>query len=177
MLLDHAIDNQGEIELARYFQIVRGKTAYSSFYLPVACALLLDGKNIEENVLLKEITMKIGTYFQVHREYMNYFGVQEVNGKIEAESEDLRCSWFMLQACKRANDNQLQQLYDNYGKSDQSSMSKVKALYSELGLQDVFHQYENESSNEIKSLIEALESEPLQIMLKTYLERICMPIK
>ena len=52
--------------LATYMRIVTYKTAYYSFYLPVACGLLIGGVGQPEALdLAKNICVEMGQYFQV----------------------------------------------------------------------------------------------------------------
>ena len=52
--------------LPTYMRIVTFKTAYYSFYLPVACGLVIGGRSSEEDLqVAKEICLQMGQYFQV----------------------------------------------------------------------------------------------------------------
>ena len=52
--------------LPTYMRIVTFKTAYYSFYLPVACGLVIGGKSGEKDLqVAKEICLQMGQYFQV----------------------------------------------------------------------------------------------------------------
>ena len=52
--------------LSTYMRIVTYKTAYYSFYLPVACGLLMGGAGQPEALeLAKSICVEMGQYFQV----------------------------------------------------------------------------------------------------------------
>jgi hypothetical protein len=49
-----------------YMRIVTFKTAYYSFYLPVACGLLIGGVSDDASLdLAKDICVRMGQYFQV----------------------------------------------------------------------------------------------------------------
>ena len=46
-------------------RIVTFKTAYYSFYLPVACGLIIGGKSSDEDLeVAKDICLQMGQYFQ-----------------------------------------------------------------------------------------------------------------
>ncbi len=52
--------------LPTYMRIVTYKTAFYSFYLPVACGLLIGGHGgADELRLARSICVKMGQYFQV----------------------------------------------------------------------------------------------------------------
>ena len=71
-LLDIMTAPLGTVDLARYtlptyMRIVTFKTAYYSFYLPVACGLIVGGAASPEALAAsKEICLQMGQYFQVH---------------------------------------------------------------------------------------------------------------
>ncbi len=49
-----------------YMRIVTYKTAYYSFYLPVACGMLIGGVSDDASLALaKDICVRMGQYFQV----------------------------------------------------------------------------------------------------------------
>lgn len=176
-LLDLITTHEGATDLSKYkmptyVRIVQYKTAYYSFYLPVACALVMAGENLDNHVDVKNILVEMGTYFQVQDDYLDCFGDPEVIGKIGTDIEDFKCSWLVVQALERANESQLQRLYANYGKKDPSCVAEVKAVYRDLGLQDVFLEYERTSHKELISSIEAQENESLQLVLKSFLGKI-----
>ncbi|XP_050211440.1 farnesyl pyrophosphate synthase 1-like [Mercurialis annua] len=61
---------EGEKDLSKYTlslhrRIVQYKTAYYSFYLHVACALVMSGENLDNHIDVKNILVDMGIYFQV----------------------------------------------------------------------------------------------------------------
>jgi farnesyl diphosphate synthase len=71
--------------LERYQSIVKYKTAYYSFYLPVAAAFLLAGGRLAEPATLaasERILVLMGQYFQVQDDVLDAFAPPEVLGKI-----------------------------------------------------------------------------------------------
>ncbi|XP_058208910.1 farnesyl pyrophosphate synthase isoform X3 [Rhododendron vialii] len=86
-MIDLITTIEGEKDLAKYsiplhHRIVQYKTAYYSFYLPVACALLMAGEDLEKHTDVKNILVEMGTYFQVQDDYLDCFGHPDVIGKI-----------------------------------------------------------------------------------------------
>nr|ACJ84427.1 unknown [Medicago truncatula] len=85
-MIDLITTLEGEKDLSKYTlslhrRIVQYKTAYYSFYLPVACALLMAGENLDNHVDVKNILVEMGTYFQVQDDYLDCFGDPETNWK------------------------------------------------------------------------------------------------
>jgi len=176
-MLDLITTHEGEQDLSKYKlpvyrRIVQYKTAYYSFYLPVACALLMSGEKLENFVDVRNILVEMGTYFQVQDDHLDCFGDPEVIGKIGTDIEDFKCSWVVVQALERANESQMKILSENYGKSDPACVTKVKALYNELNLQAVFSEYEAASYQQLISSIEAQPSKAVQEVLKSFLHKI-----
>ncbi|XP_024363271.1 farnesyl pyrophosphate synthase [Physcomitrium patens] len=177
-MLDLITTPAGEVDLSKYvlptyLRIVKYKTAYYSFYLPVACALLLAGEtSVAKFEAAKEVLVQMGTYFQVQDDYLDCYGAPEVIGKIGTDIEDTKCSWLIVQALKRANESQKQLLKEKYGKKDPACVVEVKRVYNELELQKVFEDYERDSYVKLIADIEKLDDQALQVVLKSFLAKI-----
>uniref|UniRef100_A0A7N0UNJ4 Farnesyl diphosphate synthase n=1 Tax=Kalanchoe fedtschenkoi TaxID=63787 RepID=A0A7N0UNJ4_KALFE len=167
----------GEKDLSKYSlslhrRIVQYKTAYYSFYLPVACALLIAGENLENHVDVKNILIDMGIYFQVQDDYLDCFGEPEKIGKIGTDIEDFKCSWLVVKALELCSEDQKKILVEHYGKDNPEDVSKVKALYHELDLQSVFTEYENKSYEKLISEINSHPSKAVQDVLMSFLGKI-----
>ncbi|XP_038686765.1 farnesyl pyrophosphate synthase isoform X1 [Tripterygium wilfordii] len=176
-MIDLITTHEGEKDLSKYslplhHRIVQYKTAYYSFYLPVACALLMAGENLDNHIEVKNILIEMGTYFQVQDDYLDCFGDPEVIGKVGTDIEDFKCSWLVVKALELASEEQKQLLHENYGKADPASVAKVKELYTSLDLQGVFAEYERTSYENIIKRIEAHSSKAVQAVLKSFLTKI-----
>nr|XP_009800092.1 PREDICTED: farnesyl pyrophosphate synthase 1-like [Nicotiana sylvestris] len=164
----------GEKDLSKYSlpihrRIVQYKTAYYSFYLPVACALLMAGENLDKHVDVKNILIEMGIYFQVQDDYLDCFADPEVLGKI---GTDIQCSWLVVKALEVCNEEQKKLLYENYGKDDPECIAKIKALYNDLKLEEVFLEYEKKSYEKLTSSIAAHPSKAVQAVLHSFLGKI-----
>ncbi|XP_055801386.1 farnesyl pyrophosphate synthase-like [Solanum dulcamara] len=167
----------GEKDLLKYSlpvhrRIVQYKTAYYSFYLPVACALLMAGENLDKHVDVKNILIDMGIYFQVQDDYLDCFADPEVLGKIGTDIQDFKCSWLVVKALERCNEEQKKILYENYGKDDAACIAKIKALYNDLKLEEVFLEYEKTSYEKLTSSIAAHPSKAVQAVLLSFLGKI-----
>ncbi|CAN6546841.1 unnamed protein product [Malus baccata var. baccata] len=81
-MIDLITTIEGEKDLSKYSlsihrRIVQYKTAYYSFYLSVACALLMSGEELEKHIDVKNILVEMGIYFQVQDDYLDCFGDPE----------------------------------------------------------------------------------------------------
>lgn len=160
---------QGPIDLdrftiERYRKIVKYKTAFYSFYLPVALPMIMSG--ITDPALYaqaREILLIMGEYFQIQDDYLDCYGKPEVIGKIGTDIEDNKCSWLVVQALSRASDAQLALLRANYGQKDEAKVKKVKALYREMDLEGLFKAYEEESYAAIQRLLDQVTGMPKDV--------------
>ncbi|KAK2164961.1 hypothetical protein LSH36_57g08055 [Paralvinella palmiformis] len=156
--------------LDRYHTIVKWKTAYYSFCLPVALAMYMaEITDTKTHGNAREILLRMGTYFQVQDDYLDCFSDPELTGKIGTDIEDNKCSWLVVQALAKCNDEQRK---DNYGQNDSAKVSKVKDLYIELGLPDLYQQYEDESYKQLMELIDKLSGSLPKEMFVAYMNRI-----
>ncbi|XP_073137613.1 farnesyl pyrophosphate synthase 1 [Henckelia pumila] len=176
-MIDLITTLEGEKDLSKYSlslhrRIVQYKTAYYSFYLPVACALLMAGENLDNHIDVKNVLIDMGIYFQVQDDYLDCFGHPDTIGKIGTDIEDFKCSWLVVKALEVCNDEQKKILFENYGDPNPSKVAKIKALYNDINLQGVFTEYESKSYEKITSSIEAHPSKAVQAVLKSFLGKI-----
>ncbi|CAO2197944.1 unnamed protein product [Urochloa humidicola] len=176
-LLDLITTHEGEKNITKYnmtiyHHIAQYKAAYHTLYLPVACALLLAGENLDNFDDVKNILIEMGTFYQVQDDYLDCFGDPKFIGKIGTDIEEYKCSWLVVQALEHADENQKSILFENYGKSDPVCVAKVKDLYKELNLEEVFHEYERESYNKLITDIKAQPNKHIQNVLKSVLHKI-----
>ena len=150
--------------MEKYQFIVIYKTAYYSFYLPVALALHQAGFATTKNLKQAEdILIPLGEYFQIQDDYLDNFGKPEHIGKIGTDIMDNKCSWLVNQALQRATPEQRKILEENYGQKDKAKEAAVKKLYDEMGLEQIYKDYEEKRVGEIRELIAKVdESEGLK---------------
>ncbi|KAI5461365.1 isoprenoid synthase domain-containing protein [Mariannaea sp. PMI_226] len=150
--------------MEKYTFIVIYKTAWYSFYLPVALALhqlnLATPKNLKQ---AEEILIPIGEYFQIQDDYLDNFGDPAVIGKIGTDIKDNKCSWLVNQALAIVTPEQRKILEENYGRKDDAKEKVIKQLYNELKLEDLYHAYEEKFATDIRARIANIdESEGLK---------------
>jgi farnesyl diphosphate synthase len=150
-LLDILTAPIGEVDVSKYTleayrNIVVYKTAFYSFYLPVACGMVLAG--VDDPAAFekaKSICIQMGEYFQVQDDYLDNYGAPEVIGKIGTDIEDNKCSWLICQALLKVTPEQKAVITENYGRKDEACVQKIKALFNELELEALFKSYEQSS--------------------------------
>ena len=134
--------------------IVVYKTAYYSFYLPVALTLAYLHLATDENLQqAHDILIPLGEYFQVQDDYLDCFGAPETIGKIGTDIQDNKCSWLINQALKKVTPEQRKILDNNYGRKDSLNEKKVKMVYNELDLEQHYKKYEEDTVGLIRERI------------------------
>ncbi|KAK1208441.1 FPPS synthase, partial [Pygoscelis papua] len=176
----------------RYKAIVKYKTAYYSFYLPVAAAMYMTGiDSKEEHDSAKAILLEMGEFFQIQvgggspslsacktlvvalsvsiftqDDYLDCFGDPELMGKVGTDIQDNKCSWLVVECLRRVTPDQRQILEENYGCKEPEKVAKVKELYETLGMRAAFQEYEESSYRRLQELIKKHTSHlPKEIFL------------
>ncbi|KAL6875334.1 terpenoid synthase [Trichoderma longibrachiatum] len=150
--------NLDNFSMEKYTFIVIYKTAYYSFYLPVALALyLLDIATPQNLQTAKDILIPLGEYFQIQDDYLDNFGLPEHIGKIGTDIKDNKCSWLVNQALQIVTPEQRKILEDNYGQKDDAKERAVKQLYDDLKLKERYEEFEEKRAAELKDLINKID--------------------
>ena len=150
--------NLDNFSLEKYMFIVTYKTAYYSFYLPVALALHYLQLASEENLKqAHDILIPLGQYFQIQDDYLDNFGDPSTIGKIGTDIQDNKCSWLINQAIQRCTPEQRAVLDASYGRKDQAEEAKVKKIFDELYLEEVYKEYEEKVVTELREKIAAVD--------------------
>lgn len=149
-------------EKSRFIMVY--KTAYYSFYLPVALALLYLQLATPGNLKQShDILIPTGVYFQVQDDYLDVYGSPEQIGKIGTDIQDNKCGWAINEALPLCDANQRRILEDNYGQKDKEKERKVKAVFEELHLKQRYLDFEEKEVTRIKDMIAHVdESEALK---------------
>ncbi|KAF9881239.1 farnesyl pyrophosphate synthetase [Colletotrichum karsti] len=167
--------NLDNFSMEKYRFIVVYKTAYYSFYLPVALALhclnIATPKNLKQ---AEDILIPLGEYFQIQDDYLDNFGLPEHIGKIGTDIQDNKCSWLVNQALQIATPEQRRILEENYGQKDKAKEAVIKKLFDDMKLKQRFEDFEEKRATEIKTMIENIdESEGLKKgIFSVFLEKI-----
>ncbi|EGV62778.1 Farnesyl pyrophosphate synthetase [Yamadazyma tenuis] len=154
---DEEVVDLDKFSLEKHSFIVIFKTAYYSFYLPVALAMFVAGISDEKDLKQAEdILVPLGEYFQIQDDYLDCFGTPEQIGKIGTDIKDNKCSWVVNQALKLVTPEQRQVLEENYGRKDDVKEAKCKQLFNDLGIEAIYQEYEESIVGELKGKIEAI---------------------
>uniref|UniRef100_A0A2M4A321 Farnesyl pyrophosphate synthase n=1 Tax=Anopheles triannulatus TaxID=58253 RepID=A0A2M4A321_9DIPT len=140
-----------------YKSIVFHKTAYYTFYLPVAMAMHMTGYTDPEMFRqAKTILLEIGQFYQAQDDFLDCFGDPAVIGKVGTDIAEGKCSWLAVVAMQRATEEQKEVMKECYGSPDPEKIARVKKLYEQLGIPTTYAIYEEESYNMIKTHIQQI---------------------
>lgn len=143
-----------ELTTSRWELLVKYKTAFYSFYLPVALSMIVTGVTDRRAYdTAREALLLMGVYFQAQDDYLDAFACPEELGKVGTDIQDKKCSWLFAHAYHEHGTEEARALLDeHYGKckvgSDEEEM--IKELYKKLGLQELFQQYEKEVEGKVE---------------------------
>ncbi|XP_069506153.1 farnesyl pyrophosphate synthase isoform X2 [Ambystoma mexicanum] len=158
--LDLITSRPDKIDLSRYTEqrykaIVKYKTAFYTFYLPVAAAMYMAGiDGEEEHEHAKAILLEMGEFFQIQDDFLDCYGDPTVIGKIGTDIQVNKCSWLIVEALKRVSPDQRKILEENYGQDNPEKVSRVKLLYDDIGMQEIYLAYEEQSYANLQQMIE-----------------------
>ncbi len=162
--------------MERYSLIVKYKTSFYTMVLPIVSAMVMAEKHRDEETVQQvvDLLLDIGHYFQVQDDYLDCFGDEGITGKIGTDIQDNKCSWLFVQAAKLCNSEELKCLQQNYGFDDQKKINRVKLLYTDLNLIQIYEEFQEEAYTTITGKIEALSNEIPQdvfreLFMKIYL--------
>lgn len=158
-LLDLLTAPEDEVDLSKFSlekhsYIVRYKTAFYSFYLPVALAMYMAGITSPEDLKqAQDVLLPLGEYFQVQDDVLDCYGDPKVIGKIGTDIQDNKCGWVINKALQKANAEQRKVLDDNYGVRSSETEAKVKAVFAELKIEQDFLEYEERIAADLRAKI------------------------
>nr|XP_031829707.1 farnesyl pyrophosphate synthase isoform X6 [Nomia melanderi] len=141
----------------RMNNIMKHKTAYYTFVLPVQAAMHFVG--IKDPELFRQaqtILIEMGQYFQVRDDYLDCYGDKEVTGKNSTDIAQGKCTWLIVVALQRATQKQRKILEECYGIADEEKVNRVMQVYDEIGLQNTFSIYDQETYNLLHTHIQQI---------------------
>jgi len=167
------LESLDHFTMKRYKAIVKYKTSYYSFYLPVALAMhMAEIKDPNLFSAAKTILLDMGTFFQVQDDYLDCYGDPTVTGKVGTDIQDGKCSWLVTVALQRINAHQRAELAKRYGTHDPDDVNWVKELYNEIGIKKIYKKYEEDFYEDIQQNIQLRGDEISAKMFNRFLDRI-----
>lgn len=149
-----------EYTLFNYQRIVKYKTAYYTYWLPLVMGLLVSESMDKVNqAKLEEVAIVMGEYFQVQDDVMDCFTPPEKLGKVGTDIQDAKCSWLAVTFLATAPADKVQLFKENYGQSDPAKVDLIKRLFAEAKLEDKFAEYEAGIAKQVEGIIGAFQEQ------------------
>ncbi|ODM92551.1 Farnesyl pyrophosphate synthase [Orchesella cincta] len=164
--------NFEEYTMERYETIVKYKTSYYTFYLPIALATIIATAENKLANKLEALTMNIGHLFQAVDDYLDCFGSEMDMGKVGTDIQNGKCSWLFVRSKQLCSKEQLGVLYENYGNSDNDKVAQVKKIYECLNITQHFEQFVQQKKGDFLQAVEELENNDLKVLLQKLLEMV-----
>ena len=154
----HATTDFSEYTMDSFKRIVKYKTAYYTYHLPLVMGLAVCGHltAATEGVCpadTERIAMVMGEYFQAQDDFMDCYTDPAILLKIGTDIEDMKCSWLAANFVMSATPAQMEVFKANYGKHAPESVAAVKALYNEADMKSKFEAYEATIAAEVETLL------------------------
>ncbi|XP_050674426.1 farnesyl pyrophosphate synthase-like [Leptidea sinapis] len=141
----------------QYSAIVKYKTSYYTYKLPVCLGMLLNNNtNKDVHQKAEKICLEIGHLFQMQDDYIDCLASEKVTGKAGTDIQEGKCSWLAVEALQRMTDAQRKVFVTCYGSHEPAHIERVKRLYEELDLTAVFRQEERDRYDAIVKQSQAL---------------------
>jgi len=131
-----------EFTLTHYNRIVKYKTCYYTYYLPLAFAKAICYEFVPAELDVEPFSISVGTYFQIQDDFLDCFGDPAVTQKIGTDIEDKKCSWLAATFLATASKEDVATWKANYGQHDAEKVQLIKGLYRKYDLEGKFAQYE-----------------------------------
>ncbi|ODQ54174.1 farnesyl pyrophosphate synthase [Saitoella complicata NRRL Y-17804] len=154
---EHVVD-LSKFSLQKHSFIVIYKTAFYSFYLPVALAMYMAGISDEKDLKqAHDVLIPLGEYFQVQDDFLDCYGDPAVTGKIGTDILDNKCGWLINKALQTASPEQRKVLDENYGRKDSACEARVKAVFDELNVKGDYEAYEEKTVEKLRKDISSVD--------------------
>ncbi|XP_075981323.1 uncharacterized protein LOC142979960 [Anticarsia gemmatalis] len=165
-------DDYSLFTIEKHQQIIQYKTSYYTFRLPTLLALTLV-KDVDKGlyVHLDEIFILLGNLFQTQDDYIDCFGDEALTGKAGTDIQEGKCSWLAVTALERCNEEQKQIFVKHYASKDPGDVARIKKLYEDLCIPELYKLKEIEIHDDIVRRIRALPSERAQNYFFKLLDR------
>merc|ERR1719436_1400013 len=159
----------------RWELIVKYKTAFYSFYAPVALGMIVAGiEDVAAFNAAREPLVQMGVYFQAQDDYLDCFGTPEQIGKIGTDIQDKKCGWLFVHAYHTLANAEQKAVFDKlYGKCKVQTPEEqqIKDLYAQLKLPDLYQKHEQDSYDKIMQLKPTVKLVPWGVM-EAFLKKI-----
>lgn len=128
--------------------------------MPIRLAFYMHEINDEQlHSKIEELMSKVGILLQIQDDYLDAFADPKKIGKIGTDIQDGKCCWPIVMCMKLSTNDQKEILYQNYGIDNEECIKKVKEIYNELNIANLFNEHEDQLYNELMGLIDQICNE------------------
>nr|XP_050844532.1 farnesyl pyrophosphate synthase isoform X2 [Vespula vulgaris] len=157
----------------RYNSIIKNKTAYYAFVLPVKLAMCAANvKDPELHRQVEALLLEMGHFYQIQDDYLDCYGDTKIIGKNSTDIQEGKCTWLIVSALQRVTPEQRKILEECYGSEDLEKVRRVKNLYDDLDLPNAYSIFEKETYNLIMAHIKQLPNSLPQNFFSDILRKI-----
>ncbi|XP_026320785.1 farnesyl pyrophosphate synthase-like [Hyposmocoma kahamanoa] len=153
--LDHTMakrkkNDYSMFTMQHYETIAKYKTSFYTFWLPVDLGFLLANATNETVIgRSKEICFEIGKLYQMQDDYIDCYSDASVSGKIGTDIQEGKCTWLAVTALQHFNPVQRELFQKFYGSANREHVQKIKWLYNEVALPQIYRDKERACYNNI----------------------------
>ncbi|XP_012541545.2 farnesyl pyrophosphate synthase isoform X2 [Monomorium pharaonis] len=104
------------------------------------------------------ILLDMGYLIQVQDDYLACYGNYETFLKISTDIEEGKCTWVNVTALQHFTPEQRKCLEECYGVSDSEKVGRVKQLFTDIDLPNIYFSYEKKVYNRINKRIQQISS-------------------
>lgn len=147
--------NDDAINSENYNLIARHKATAVHMFLPFAWACTLAGYDRYEHAEIydngKEICYLLGILGQSMDDFFDSFSEHETVDERDGDIRNGQLTWLLVKAKELGTPEQWQQIKNHYGRNDTESINKVKEIYTNIGIPDIWKKNKDEKRAEIHS--------------------------
>ncbi|ODM91554.1 Farnesyl pyrophosphate synthase [Orchesella cincta] len=163
-------DGRYRFTIEKYKAIVKYKTSYYTFHLPITLgATILGLKDIKTLKHLEQFALKLGYLFQVQDDFLDCFAPENLTGKIGTDIQNGKCTWLFICAKDSSSQEELEQLLDNYGYEDKHKVDIVKNLFEHLQIRSKCIEHVRNLTQELTEHLKQLNNNKEISVLMGYL--------
>lgn len=130
---------------SQYEFITANKTAYYTFYVPIMIPILYLGLTTPKNTAkIYDLSMMFGLMFQARDDFLDVYGDATVTGKTGSDIRENKCTWLSVKANEHCNPSQKATLESCYGSQRAEDIQKVRQLFDQLYLPELFLKWDQE---------------------------------
>ncbi|CAK1584577.1 unnamed protein product [Parnassius mnemosyne] len=123
-----------------YCEVNEMKMAFPVLEMPIIVALILSNKATKESMQqIHNICVDIGILFQIQNDITDFYNWEGLI-KSSTDIQKGKCSWLAVKALELSNEDQRRIFKECYGSWDPTHVHKIRELYEELKLPQIFVQ-------------------------------------